>query len=190
MAEVSLLNNTVDFAGPSGFEIRGFNDLRKRLDELSGEISKTKTGRIWNRIIQNAFLPALVAARAAAPVRTGVLKSQIGLASQRATSRDLVSKYVFPGTTYLGRVTSGAKRPKDKLKTTILKRRRKDGGAIFRTYRSSRPIPFWNEYGTQKFGARNYLRSALESTRGDVIARAEEEIKKALDELTAKWGSA
>ena len=190
MAEVSLLNNTntVDFSSPN-VEIRGFNDLKKRLAELGDEFSRNKTARIWNRIIQNSFLPALVAARAAAPVRTGVLKAGIGIASQRAKSRDLVSKYVQPGTTFLGRVTSSAKRPTDKVKTYITKRRKKDGTARFNTYRSSRPIPFWLEYGTTTFSARNYLRSALASTQGDVLARAEDEIKLALDELTRKWGS-
>lgn len=191
MPQISLLNNTntVDFS-TANTEIRGFNDLKKRLFELSDEISKVKTGRIWNRIIQNAFLPALVAARAAAPYRTGALKQGIGLASQRAKSRDLKSKYVAPGTTYLGRVTSSAWRPTDKIKTRILGKRKKDGSARFKTYASSKPVPFWLEFGTENFPARTYLRNALAATQDDVLNRAEEEIRIALDELTAKWGSA
>ena len=189
MAELSLLNNTVDAVGPSGFEVRGFNDLNRHLEALGSEISRVKTARIWNKVLKNAFEPALGATRAAAPVRTGVLKSQIGIASQRAGSRDIVSKYVTPGTTFIARVTSGAKRPLDKLKTKAIKKLNSAGGLIFRTYRSSKPIPFWFEYGTEKFPARFYLRNALASTRAAVISKMETEIAGAITELTAKWGA-
>ena len=177
--------NSVDYQGPNGFEVRGFTDLVKNLDELGEEVSKFKTNRIWKNIAQNSLLPVLATARQIAPVRTGQLRAHINIASQKAKSRDFESRYISSDTGYIGRVTSGAKRDTDRLKT--IAKATKAGRVRFFKYRSSRPIPFWQEYGTDRNDPKLYLRKALEGNYEAVIERAEYEIREALKQVAA-WG--
>jgi hypothetical protein len=59
------------------FNVEGFPELFKAMDELKEEIGKGKTDSIWRKCLGYAFEPVLQDAKSFAPVDTGELEKHI-----------------------------------------------------------------------------------------------------------------
>lgn len=137
-------------------EVKGFDELFKAMDELSEEIGKAKTDRIWRKALEFAFEPVLQAARAKVPVNTGQLRDHLYLKAHRPTSRDKRA-FSYQGETFMVRVTSSPKREESVVNTVITKKGKE------RQVWKNRPVALASEFGTARNPAQPFLRPALEA---------------------------
>ena len=148
------------------FKVEGFEDLFKRMNELSEEIGKGKTDRIWRRAMSYAIEPVLQDAKAFAPVDTGQLQEHIYSAIHRPKGRDKASP-TYAGEMYLARVTVSPKREKDRLDFILNKK-----GKFQTIRRNKKPVAVSQEFGNAHVGSGNpFLRPALQNNYDRVISR-------------------
>ena len=144
--------------------VDGFEDLFKQMDELTKEIGKGKTDRIWRNALKYAMQPVLEKAKAFAPKDTGQLADHLYLKVQKPQNRDKASKY-YDGEMFMARVTLNPKRDESTKKTVLNKRGK------FQTFYVNKPVGLSQEFGNAKTSAQPFLRPALESSAQQVTER-------------------
>jgi HK97 gp10 family phage protein len=146
------------------FNVTGFEDLYKAMDELAEEIGKAKTDRIWKRALGYAMEPVLERVRANAPVDTGQLQNHVYMKAHRPMGRDKQSSS-FHGEVMMARVSVSPKR-EDSVERTVLNKR-----GNFQTYGLHRPVALAQEFGNAVTGGKPFIRPALEGNQQVVIDR-------------------
>lgn len=144
-------------------EVQGFPELFKAMDELSEEIGKGKTDKIWRNALTEAFSIVLESAKTRAPRRTGQLADHLYVKAHRPQNRDKTSKYYDDGETWMVRVTASPKREESQEKTVLTKK------GTFRTYLKNPPVALSQEFGNAKTAAHPFLRTSLETNANAVI---------------------
>jgi HK97 gp10 family phage protein len=158
-------------------KVEGFEELFKRMDELSAEIGKGKTDRIWRKVMTTAMQPVLDAARRNSPVDTGQLERGIYLKVHKPAGRDKGSKY-YAGEMYMARVTTSTIREDTKLGFVLNKRGK------FQTVRqNTHPVAISQEFGNAKTAAHPFLRPSLESNVQNVTDILGKETWAVIDKL-------
>jgi HK97 gp10 family phage protein len=145
-------------------KVTGFAELFKAMDELSEEIGKAKTDRIWKKALEYAFEPVLQYAIAHAPVDTGQLRDHLYIKAHRPTSRDKQAMS-YRGESFMVRMTSGPKRAESVVHTMITKKGKE------KSLWENRPVALANEFGTARNPAQPFIRPALESNIQNVQDR-------------------
>ena len=147
------------------FQVQGFDELFKHMEELKEEIGKGKTDRIWKSSLVYAFEPVLATAKALAPTDTHQLQEHLYLKASRPTARDRAGKY-YDGEQWMVRVSLNPKR-EDSVQNVVLNKRGK-----FQNRFVNRPVGLAEEFGTaNNGGGKPFLRPALESNASRVIER-------------------
>lgn len=146
------------------FQVTGFDDLYKAMDELAEEIGKAKTDRIWKRALGFAMEPVLERVRANAPVDSGQLQDHVYMKAHRPMGRDKQSSS-FKGEVMMARVSVSPKRDDSVERTTLNKR------GNFQTYGLHRPVALAQEFGNANQSAKPFIRPALEGNTQAVIDR-------------------
>lgn len=136
-------------------KVNGLEGLLGQLNELGDELTQQKKLRSAAR---KAFKPVQEAAKAKAPVDTGVLRDSIVIASAN---------------------------PKESVVAVglVIKKGSADDPRKDASWRWHFP-----EKGTRKMAARPFLRPALDSNAETVVNNFADEMKKAIDRATKKKG--
>jgi HK97 gp10 family phage protein len=160
--------------------IEGMDALFKAMDELSQEITKGKTARIWKNSMRYAFEPVKDTAKMIIEGRsrdTGQLANSLYMSVHKPTARDKRSGS-YMGETYMARVSIRAAREESQHRTTTYTT--KKGKTITKKYvafhGSNRPVAMALEFGTAKMSAEPFFRSALEAN----IQRVQQRLASAL----------
>jgi HK97 gp10 family phage protein len=152
-------------ANNTSFQVSGFAELFKHMDELKEEIGKGKTDRIWRSSLLYAFIPVLETAKSNAPVDSGQLREHLYIKASRPTSRDKAGKY-YDGEQWMVRVSLNPKR-EDSVQNVVLNKKGK-----FQNRYTNRPVGLAEEFGTaNNGGGKPFLRPALETNASRVIER-------------------
>lgn len=155
----------------------GFPELFQAMDELSEEIGKGKTDRIWRNALKYAFEPVLQDAKAFAPKNTGQLSDRIYMAVHKPSARDKTSQS-YQGEMFIVRVTASSLRD-DVIHKIILNKR----GRFQTVVTNKKPVAVSQEFGNARVSSQPFLRPALESNYENVIARLGQSIWSEL-----QWG--
>lgn len=153
------------------FKVEGFDALFKQMDELSEEIGKGKTDRIWKQALGMAMQPVWDMAKAIAPGEwegdTGQLREHIFMKVVRPTANDKNKKY-YQGETFMALVYASPIRD-DSIKKTVLNKR----GKFQTVWTGKKPVAISQEFGNKRLmnsefgtaakGAHPFLRPALEA---------------------------
>ena len=145
--------------------IEGMDALFKAMDELSQEITKGKTARVWKNAMRYAMIPAKETAESllrSQSYDTGPLANSLYISVHKPSARDKRSAS-YMGETYMARVSVTSKRAESTEGTSTYTT--KKGKVITRTYTkfrgSNRPVAMAVEFGTAKVPARSFMRSAM-----------------------------
>lgn len=147
------------------FDVEGFPELFKAMDELKEEIGKGKTDTIWRKSLSYAFEPVLQDAKSFAPEDTGQLEKHIYLKVQRPQARDKASAS-YRGEIYMASVRVSPKRDDAVLHTVLNKR-----GKFQKVWRGLRPVGISQEFGNARTSPHPFLRPALDNNIDNVISR-------------------
>jgi HK97 gp10 family phage protein len=155
--------------------IQGFDELMKAMDELSQEITKGKTARIWKNSMRYAMQPVKDTAQMAIQAKSfdsGQLANSLYISVHKPAARDKQSGS-YMGETYMARVSIKAAREESEHRSTTFTT--KKGKSITKNYvtfhGSNKPVAMALEFGTAKMGAEPFFRSALESNLQKVQER-------------------
>lgn len=159
------------------FQVKGFDDLLKRMDEIRDEFGKGKTDKKWREILKTAMTPVLNAAKANAPKNTGQLADHVYMKVQKPQSRDKQSKY-YQGEMYMARVTVSPIRD-DTQYAMILNKR----GRFQTVTKNKKPVGISQEFGNARVPAHPFLRPALESNIQNVMSLLEIQLKIFISEF-------
>lgn len=145
------------------------------MTQLSEEITKQKTARIWNNALRYAMIPVYDTAKQtleANSVSSGQFKDALYISVHRPTSRDRAAAS-FMGESYIGRVSVNNKR-----RESIIHERKyttKKGKTITKKtvafQKSNRPIALALEFGTAKMQSEPFLYDALMAHSVDIQQR-------------------
>ena len=171
--------------------VEGLDSVLKALDELSQEITKGKTARIWTNAMRYAMQPVKDTTKLLIDAKTdgtGQLQDAVYIRVHKPTARDKQSKS-YMGELYMARVSISSKRAESEQATVTYKT--KKGKEITKTYTkfrgSNRPIALAveagtprklaeSELGSAKMAPRPFLRPALEQN----AQRVQERLRDAL----------
>ena len=154
-----MSNNNVSF------QVTGFDELFKNMDELKEEIGKGKTDRIWRSSLIYAFIPVLELAKSLAPTDTGQLRDHLYIKAQRPQARDKASKY-YDGEQWMVRVSLNPTREESIHNEYFTKK-----GKIRNKF-EHRPVGLAQEFGTaDNPSGKPFLRPALEANANQVVER-------------------
>lgn len=162
------------------FKMEGFDELIKKMDELSEEIGKGKTDTIWRKAMSYAMEPVLQDAKTFAPKNTGEMADRIYMKVHRPMSRDKQGKR-YAGEMYMARVTASSIRSDSVLNYTVNQK-----GKLRATWSNKSPAAISQEFGNSKHGAKPFLRPALEVNIGNVQSRLAWSVWAAIQNLAAK----
>ena len=167
------------------FEVEGFQELFKRMDEIREEIGKGKTDKIWRRLMGVAFTPVLEAAKQAAPHETYQLRDGIGMYVGKPKAKDKKSTS-YQGEMYTAIVYSSIKRDDIKYKVVLNKR-----GKFQTVLTNKKPVPVSQEFGNARVPMHPYIRISLERNMGRVMNSLEQELKNVINnfDMSKKMGS-
>jgi hypothetical protein len=147
------------------FQVEGFEELFKHMEDLKQEVGQGKTDRIWRKSLMYAFYPVLERAKALAPVDTGQLVDHLYIKVHKPKARDKAGKY-YEGEMFMARVTLNPNRDDSRSKVILNKRGK------FQTVTYNRPVGLAEEFGTaSNGGGKPFLRPALESSANQVVER-------------------
>ena len=157
--------------------IQGFEELFKKFDDMTEEIGKGKTDRLWRNMLLNAMQVVFDDARAFAPgsspESTGQLRNSIYMKAHKPQARDKASKS-YNGEMYMVRVTSSAIRHDTKYAVIVNKRgnyqtvtTNKKAVGVSQEFGNKHLMN--SEFGTAAKGAHPFLRPALDNNREDVM---------------------
>mgnify|MGYP006277015017 CR=1 FL=1 len=160
-------------------DVSGFQDLFKKFDDMSEEIGKGKTDRLWRGMLLNSMQTVFDDAKAFAPGEssesTGQLRDSIYMAAHKPKARDK-SSVSYNGEMYMVRVTSSPIRRDTKYKVMVNKKgnlqtvsTNKKPVAVSQEFGNKHLIN--NEFGTADKGAHPFLRPALDNNRQEVMNR-------------------
>lgn len=145
----------------------GLKDLEKELVALGANEGR----KVLTRAARKAFAPVLEAAKANAPVDTGLLRDNIVIATEKPKDGESV-------------VNVGLRVKKSKEKRTS--KYRSPNAQRSAAYQS----PHWRwhfiEGGTSSHPARPFLRPALDANADKVLANLNAELRKAIDSVLKK----
>lgn len=168
------LNMAVEF-NP---DVKGFEELFQKMDDLAKEIGTGKTDKIWRKSLLSAMQPVLDDAKGFAPgsspESTGQLRNNIYMKAHKPTSRDKRSDS-YMGEMYMVRVTASPKRQESFYRVVKNKR------GLYQTVLAGlKPVAvsqeFGNnrlvnsEFGTAAKGAHPFLRPALSNNQDKVMS--------------------
>ena len=159
------------------FQISGFDDLLKRMDEIRDEFGKGKTDKKWREILGKAMQPVLNAAKAGAPKNSGQLADHIYMKVQKPQAMDKQGKY-YQGEMYMARVTVSPIRDDTKYALVLNKR-----GKFQTVVKGKKPVAISQEFGNARTPAHPYLRPALESNVQNVMSLLEIQLKNFISEF-------
>lgn len=152
------------------FEVKGFEELFKKMEVLKEEIGKGKTDRIWRNALNFAMEPVLQDAIAYAPYdpksKDGHLKDHIYMRVHRPMARDKVSGSYVPGEIYMARITASTLRDSTTADVILNKK-----GRFQTVYKNKKPVPISMEFGNARVPAQPFLRVALSSNVENVQSR-------------------
>lgn len=174
------------------FRIDGLEELNQTFTELQNDFGSKDSKRIITRGIRHALQPTLVAAKAEVAKDTGALAASLQVEARRVTSKDRGSKYVEQQDDFIGAVTTASGKKLASVKFVnlrsqeIYKPTKGKGAAIKQVGVKSDARAAALEFGTAKMGARPFLRSALESTRQEVVDSLGESIRMALEQYKTR----
>ena len=171
--------------------IEGFDNLLKAMNELSEEITKGKTARIWGNALRYAMIPVKETAQQIVTARaydSGQLANSLYIKVHKPQARDKQS-LSYQGEMYMARVSVKSARAESEIKSTTYTT--KKGKVITRQYvgfhGSNRPVSMAINFGTKtELGdvhtpAQPFLRPALEAN----ILKVQQRLGQALwNELT------
>lgn len=150
-------------------KVEGFNDLLARLNELSDEISKQKTDRMWRTILERSAQPILDAVKQRAPKDTGQLAMRIYMKVRRSNARDKRSSQ-YLGDEYIARILASPLRDESTRHRVVTKRKKKDGSYVVQTvWRGKRPVAISQEFGNAKTPAQPFMRVGMRQARDQSI---------------------
>ena len=146
--------------------IEGFDELMKAMEELSQEITKGKTARIWTNSMRYAFQPVKETSEMilrSQAFDTGTLADSLYIKVHKPQARDKQSAS-YMNEMYMARVSVRSLRPESEHGTSTFTT--KKGKEITRKYvkfhGSNRPVAMAVEFGTAKVPARSFMRTAFE----------------------------
>lgn len=147
--------------------IEGMDALFKAMDELSQEITKGKTARIWKNSMRYAFEPVKDTAKMLIDSKThgtGQLANSLYVSVHKPTARDKRSGS-YSGEMYMARVSIKSARQESEFneKTYTTKTGKVITKKTAKSKGSNRPVAIALEFGTAKMGAEPFFRSALEA---------------------------
>jgi hypothetical protein len=147
------------------FQVDGFDELFKHMDELKEEIGKGKTDRIWKSSLMYAFIPVLELAKTMAPHDTNQLRDHLYIKVHRPQARDKAGKY-FEGEQWMARVSLNPNR-EDSIHNEAFTKKGK-----IRDVFVHRPVGLAQEFGTAANpSGKPFLRPALEANANQVVDR-------------------
>ncbi|MEI8138032.1 MAG: hypothetical protein WCH21_11965 [Bacteroidota bacterium] len=159
------------------FEVKGFEELFARMDELRDEIGTGKTDRIWRNVLSYAMEPVLQDAKAFAPHNTGQLENHIYMKVQRPQMLDKASKF-YQGETYMARVTSSPIRDDSVLNYTVNKK-----GKLKASWSNKKPVPISQEYGNKRVPKHEYLHPALNNNIDKIQTRLAQALMEQINKI-------
>lgn len=162
------------------FQMEGFDQLFKQMDEMREEVGKAKTDRIWRKAMAYAMEPVLEDAKSFAPKDTGETAERIYMKVHRPMARDKQGR-MYAGEVYLARVTASPIRETSKLNYTLNSK-----GKLRATWSNKSPAPVAQEFGNAKHGAQPFLRPALNVNLTRVQSRLAWSLWAAIQEVAAK----
>lgn len=174
------------------FRIEGMEELRQVLQEIENDIGHKNAKNIITRGIRKALEPTLTMAKSEVAKDTGALAASLQIEARRVTSKDRGSKYVEPGDDFIGAVTTASGKKLQSLKFVnlkspeIYKPKKGKNQAIKQVGMESDGRAAALEFGTAKMGARPFLRTALETTRAEVVESLGQTIREALEQYKAR----
>lgn len=174
------------------FRLEGVDELQQTFKELAEDFGNKDAKRIITRGIRLALQPTLVAAKSEVAKDTGALAASLQVESRRVTSKDRGSKYVEPQDDFLGAVTTASGKKLASIKFVnlrsqeIYKPKKGKNAAIKQVGVKSDARAAALEFGTAKMAARPFLRSALESTRQEVVDSLGQYIRMALEQYKTR----
>ena len=153
----------------------GFDELIKAVNDLSEEITKGKTARIWTNSLRYAMQPVKDTAKMLIDSKThgsGQLANSLYLKVHKPQARDKASAS-YMGETYMARVGIRAKREgsEEGTSTYTTKKGKTVTRKFVKFHGSNRPVAMALEFGTAKMGAEPFFRAALESNIQKVQTR-------------------
>lgn len=155
--------------------IEGMDVLFKAMEELSQEITKGKTARIWKNSMRYAMIPAKETAQnliRSQSYDTGQLADALYISVHKPQVRDKRSAS-YRGEMYMARVSVSSKRAESTEGTSTYTT--KKGKVITRKYTkfrgSNRPVAMAVEFGTAKVPARSFMRSAMSANIQSIQTR-------------------
>ena len=165
--------------------IEGMDNLLRAMAELSQEITKGKTARIWKNSMRYAMEPAKETAQSilrSTAFDTGQLANSLYISVHKPTARDKRSAS-YRGETYMARVSVSSRRAESQEGVSTYTT--KKGKIVSRKYvkfrGSNRPIAMAVEFGTAKVPARSFMRAAMSAN----VQRIQERFARSLwQELT------
>lgn len=162
------------------FQMEGFDELIKQMDELGQEIGKAKTDRIWRKAMAYAMEPVLEDAKSFAPKDSGEMASRIYMKVHRPMARDKQGR-MYAGEAYMARVTASPVRSDSVLNYTVNSK-----GKLRATWANKSPAPVAQEFGNAHNGAHPFLRPALNVNMTRVQSRLAWSVWAAIQEIAAK----
>ena len=161
-------------------QVTGFAELFKAMDELSEEIGKAKTDRIWRKAMAYAMEPVLQDAKSFAPKNTGEMADRIYMKVHRPMARDKQGQR-YAGEAYLARVTASPIRSDSILNYTVNSK-----GKLRAIWSNKSFAPVSQEFGNAHNAAHPFLRPALEVNVTRVESRLGWSVWQAIQEITEK----
>jgi HK97 gp10 family phage protein len=162
------------------FQMEGFDELIKKMDELGQEIGKAKTDRIWRKAMSYAMEPVLEDAKSFAPKDTGEMANRIYMKVHRPMARDKQGR-MYAGEAYMARVTASPIRSDSVLNYTVNSK-----GKLRATWANKSPAPVAQEFGNAHNAANPFLRPALQVNLTNVQSRLAWSVWAAIEEIAAK----
>ena len=148
----------------ASFKVEGFEDLFAAMKEISEEIGKGKTDKVWREMMKAAMTPVLEDAKREAPRNTGQLSQNIYMKVHRPMARDKEGKAYMPGEVYMARVTASTLRDDTVLNYIINKKGRGQTVAV-----NKKPVPVSQEFGNAKVGPGHpFLLPSMRRNAGNV----------------------
>lgn len=147
------------------FRVEGFEELFAKMEELSEEIGKGKTDRIWRKALSWAMEPVLQDAKAFAPKDTGQTAERIYMKVHRPQARDKGSAR-YDGEMYMARVTASTLRD-DSVQRFIVNKK----GKLQSVWGNKSRAPVSQEFGNARTPMRPFMRPALANNYDRVVSR-------------------
>jgi HK97 gp10 family phage protein len=168
----------------------GFDEFDAMMKEMENDFSEKDQKAILRTSMKRAMLPVLATAKgllqAHGNVDTGQLLASLQTEARKPTARDRHSSYVSPTDIMIARVTVPPGNVLAKKKFINLKNKNYKTNKIKQIGMESDGRAFAIEFGTKHMAARPFIRPALESNIGTVMASLVKELGSTLIRYKSK----